>query len=45
MKKLLKKGAYITLIYLTAIGCTLMLTNRLERLEAATVKNGISQIR
>lgn len=45
MKELLKRGACITLIYLIAIGCTLMLTNRIERLEAATIENSINQIR
>jgi len=45
MKKILKRGVCITLIYLIAIGCTLMLTNRIERLEAATIKNGMNQIR
>lgn len=36
MKKIIKRGACVTLIYLVAIACTFMLSNRIERLEASS---------
>ncbi len=37
MKELVKRGVCVTLIYLVAILCTFVLTNRIERLEANEV--------
>jgi len=39
MKEMIKKGVCVTLIYLVAIGCTFLFTNRMERLEQAAIED------
>lgn len=36
MKEIMKRGICVTLIYFVAILCTLMLSNRIERLESVS---------
>lgn len=38
MKKIMEKGICVALIYLVAIGCTFILTSRIERLEQASIE-------
>ncbi len=42
MKNIMRKGAFITFIYLIAICCTFILTNRIERLEQATIERNMT---
>ncbi len=42
MKNIMRKGACITIIYLIAICCTFILTNRIERLEQAVIDRTVT---